>query len=130
MVDIGGEGRPLPLLQRIFSKSRRERVWPIRGNRGLPARKRCRDSPRQSIRREMEGLGQDPNVVEVFHPAVGAAERNHGLKFFGDDRLGRVSAQPRRRKVEQRGIVNRLEAGLHRIPEADIDDDRNMRAGE
>jgi hypothetical protein len=46
MVDIGREGRPLPLLQRVFSKCQRERVWPIRGNRCSPAYERRRDGPR------------------------------------------------------------------------------------
>src|SRR3546814_18221033 len=47
-----------------------------------------------------------------------------------DVRLGGVSAQPRRRKVEQRGIVDRLEAWLHGIAETDIDDNCYAGPGE
>jgi hypothetical protein len=79
------------------------------------------DGPRQPLRREIKGLGQDPDVVEVLHPAVSA---------LSNDRLGCVGAQPRRRKIEQRGIVDRLETRLHGITEADVDDDRDACAGE
>ncbi len=101
----------------------------LRGDRRLPTCECRSDRPRQPIFSEVEGPGQNPDVIKILHPAVGAAERDHGLEFLGNDCLGSISAQPGRRKVEKRGIVDRLESRLHRISETDIDDDGNACTG-
>jgi hypothetical protein len=67
------EGCPLSLLQGIFREILCERVWLIRRNHGSPTRESRGDGPCQPLQREIKGLGQDPDVVEVLHPAVSAS---------------------------------------------------------
>ena len=77
----------------------------------------------------MKSFGQHPNVIKIFHAAVGEPQRDHRLEFLGDDRLRRVSAQFRRRQVEEGRIVYRFKSWLDGISETDVDDDGDTRPG-
>jgi hypothetical protein len=69
--------------------------------------------------------GENPDVVIVLEPRVGAAEMHHRLKLLGDDRFRRISAQLRRRLIEQGHQFDLVETGLGCITITDIDDDAN-----
>ena len=90
-------------------------------------------NPRQ-VRKFAQALGKlaktdaiDAAVIAHFAEAVRPPARELPDQSLAQlqELLGR-----RRRKVEQRGIVNRLEARLHGIAEADIDHDGNACARE
>jgi hypothetical protein len=68
--------------------------------------------------------------LKSFTPLFGAPERDEGLELLGDGRLGATSAQPRPRKFQQRGIVDRLETRLPGIAKSEIDYDDEARVGE
>lgn len=50
----------------------------------------------------MEASAKDekPDVVEVFHAAVQAAELHHGLELFGDSALTAITEKPRRGEIK------------------------------
>jgi hypothetical protein len=61
--------------------------------------------PRQPVVVEGEGPTENPDVVEVLHPAIGPPERHHRLKFLGNDGLSRIAPQPGHGKVQHGRIV-------------------------
>src|SRR5690606_36158336 len=74
--------------------------------------------------------GDQPQVVIVLQPAVGDAARRQGMEFLGDHGLDRIRPHTRRWRIEQCRIVDLDGTGSDRIAEADIDLDRDARAGD
>ena len=74
---------------------------------------------------ELESAGQDPQVIEILHPAVGDAEHDHGLELLGHDRLPRVGLQHGGREIEQHRVGDLDRRRRHHVAEADVDLDRN-----
>ena len=75
----------------------------------------------QRLAIEVEGLRQQPYVVEVLHPAVEHIEIYHCLKFLGDRRLDGVRVQPDRWTTKQQWNFDCLRSRMNRISYSKID---------
>lgn len=66
-------------------------------------------------------MREDPEIVEVFHPAVVQTQVHHRLILFRDHGLSRIDAQPRRRQIQDGRILGDFRLWRDRVPEADVD---------
>jgi hypothetical protein len=104
-------------LPRRLAEGRREHH---RG-RGLAPLERRADCGRQQFAVELEAPREHQQVVEVLHPAVGQAKLHHRFHLLCHDRLARIGAQARRRKVEQRRELHLDRCRGDGVAEPDID---------
>lgn len=68
-----------------------------------------------------ESLREAPNVMEILHAAVSAAESHHGLNLLGDGRDARIRSYPRSRNtVDEGGRSDFIRFGDNGIADAEI----------
>jgi len=79
---------------------------------------------------ERESAGQDLQIVEVLHAAVGDPELHHCFEFLGDDRLPRIGEQARAGKFEQCGVSAFDRWRSDGIAKPDVDLHRDLRTVE
>ena len=88
-----GEGFPLLLFRGIVGEGFGETERPFGWDICFSAGKGRGDCARERVALEFVCARQHPDVVEVFHAAVGAAELHDRLEFLGDNRLMPIAAQ-------------------------------------
>jgi hypothetical protein len=71
---------------------------------------------------ERECLRDHPEVIEVFHAAVGDAERNGRLKLLGDNRFGRVGRRTSAGASSRAGYSISTGSGLMASPKGCVGD--------
>lgn len=76
--------------------------------RSLLAFEGAADGLRERIATKIKLLGQEPEIKEILHTAIGNTEFDHRLKIFGNDRFLRIGQETRGWKIKQRGIVENL----------------------
>ena len=64
------------------------------------------DGSGQNLALIIKLFGEQPDVVEVLHPAVQNSELHHGLELFCDGTLHAVAFQLRSRKIKNRRVYN------------------------
>ena len=89
-------------------------------NLRLPMFKGGFDRIRKDITVEVEMPRQHPDIIEVLHTTVDAAEVDHGLKFFSYGRLTAVCLHPGCWKVKNRWIVAEEGFGRNVRIESDV----------
>jgi hypothetical protein len=111
----------IPLDSMLISEFRRERFELLCGYRRVTILE-CRiDGLSKSVSVKIEMLRADPDVVKVFHPAVGAAECHHGLKLFGERGFDRIGQQLNGVATQEGGVFDQSRGGDDDIADAEID---------
>ena len=114
------EGLPLGrfrfILHEGFGKGYR-----IGRNVGVALREGFRNRSRQRLAVEIELSGKKADVPEIFHAAVHDAMSDHRLELFGNRALPTVSADLRRRQIENGGIGQQLWRRNHNVAEPNIE---------
>jgi hypothetical protein len=119
--------RALPVVRREGWRQgvgRRCRDW------GPAASERRGYGARQAVIGKAEGPAENPDVMEVLHASVVAAERRDCLELLGDHGLSGIAAELRRRHAEQNGVVECLGFRLQRVAEADVYRDLESRTAD
>src|SRR5262249_39175624 len=111
----------LPDLSGIPSELRRQCQRRLRRKVGLAPIEGGLNGFAETRAVKLEVAGQKPDVIEVFHPAIGDAEHDHRLELLGYDCLPGIGSQYRGRELEHGGVSNDGRARYHGVADADVD---------
>src|SRR5258708_541233 len=98
---------PLLFLSIIRAENGSERDGRFGRECSFPSSKCRRDRSNDFRPIKLNFPGENPDIEEIFHPAISESEKNHRLEFLGHDGCSGICREHWCWKIEKRRVLNR-----------------------